>query len=109
MAKIIQLVYDLVNESAFTVRRVFRPRKNWFRRECSVWFMEVPSHFTLNDIAEVISEMSETSAFIEEEFHIHGQYFVCMTKRAALQFVLYGFWPGKYEIFPEYQQWKMAA
>lgn len=109
MATIIQMVYNLVNSSEFKVVAVMRPRKDLFLRECTAWYMEVPPNFSLNDIAEVIGEMSETTPFIEDEFHHRGRFFVCTTKRTALRFALYGFMPYAYELIPVYQTWGAAA
>lgn len=107
--KIIQLIYQLISESPFDVLLVGRPQKNVFRRECKVWQMQVPPNFTLNQIADIVTEMKETAPFIEDEFHLCGQYFVCTTKRTALQLALYGFLPYKYTIFPVYQRWGNSA
>lgn len=107
--KIIQLVYQLISDSPFDVLLVGRPHKDIFRRECKVWHMQVPPDFTLNQVADMVMEMRETAPFIEDEFHLCGQYFICTTKRTALQLALYGLLPYQYNIFPVYQRWGNTA
>ncbi|MBP6911515.1 hypothetical protein KBC03_08185 [Patescibacteria group bacterium] len=88
---------------------VRRPKQTILQRIERGIEMQVPKHFTLNDVWEIMMEIAEVAPWAEDYIRQKGALFICYREDLAKKLALSGFLYKKRRRISIYQHWGEAA